>query len=487
MSEDFYPFVDSGDPAPDNMHLVGGARRAEPVENDGESTEALEKPTYTTRISVYDDMFSTPRVIVVEQSDVRTYLEDVTNTVHRTMKEQGGHLSLMIIRELVENFIHAQFSEPVISILDDGDTIRFADQGPGINDKERAFEFGVTSADRSKKRYIRGTGAGLPMVQQYVEAAGGAISVEDNLGAGTVVTVSVNAARVAEIERAVSRGAAVRGGHHNDGAPETANATMPGNPTYAQPSSAAMPANPGQMAGVGTFPDGMPGMPEAIALPPEAQWPGAPAPSMMPAGIAEPAGMQPQHAGNHAAMTPGAFDGTGQAHPQHAMGTAPGQPAYANPGAQAIPGAPYPGYYQQGYPWPGTAQTGWQAYGNPANPYTMTGTYGAAQPYGALRGWQQSAMQPPQYPAAVPPSNMGGEAPEGPKPPSPYVTERGSLALRFIAQNGKGGPTDLTRAFGNSDATWSRELDTLAGTGLIYKRGQKYVLTELGQGWAQQQ
>ena len=175
MSEDFYPFVDSGDPAPDNMHLVGGARGAEPVENDGESTEALEKPTYTTRISVYDDMFSTPRVIVVEQSDVRTYLEDVTNTVHRTMKEQGGHLSLMIIRELVENFIHAQFSEPVISILDDGDTIRFADQGPGINDKERAFEFGVTSADRSKKRYIRGTGAGLPMVQQYVEAAGGAI------------------------------------------------------------------------------------------------------------------------------------------------------------------------------------------------------------------------------------------------------------------------------------------------------------------------
>lgn len=53
--------------------------------------------------------------------------------------------------------------------------------------------------------------------------------------------------------------------------------------------------------------------------------------------------------------------------------------------------------------------------------------------------------------------------------------------------NGKGGPTDLTRTYGNSDATWSRELDTLSGTGLIYKRGQKYVLTELGQGWAQQQ
>lgn len=36
MSEDFYPFVDSGDPAPDNTHLVGGsaaATAADAVEN----------------------------------------------------------------------------------------------------------------------------------------------------------------------------------------------------------------------------------------------------------------------------------------------------------------------------------------------------------------------------------------------------------------------------------------------------------------------
>ena len=77
------------------------------------------------------------------------------------MKEQGGHISLMVIREIVENFIHAHFAEPIISILDGGDTIRFADQGPGIDDKERAFDFGVTSANSKMKRYIRGTGAGV--------------------------------------------------------------------------------------------------------------------------------------------------------------------------------------------------------------------------------------------------------------------------------------------------------------------------------------
>ena len=208
MAEDFYPFVDSGDPAPDNSHLNGSES---PVGGGGDHTEDSPSAVhFATRISVYDDMLSTPRVIVIEQKDVRTYLEEITNTVYRVMKEQGGHLSLMVIRELVENFIHAHFTEPVISILDGGDTIRFADQGPGIADKERAFEFGVTSADQEQKRYIRGTGAGLPMVQQYLENTGGAVSIEDNLNQGTVVTVSVDPDRVVEINRTVSRGAAVR-------------------------------------------------------------------------------------------------------------------------------------------------------------------------------------------------------------------------------------------------------------------------------------
>lgn len=443
MSEDFYPFVDSGDPAPDNTHLTGAAPIQE-ANRSGASAGATERSqsAYTTRISVYDDMLSTPRVIVVEQADVRTYLEDVTNTVHRTMKEQGGHLSLMIIRELVENFIHAQFSEPVISILDNGDTIRFADQGPGIDDKERAFEFGVTSADRFKKRYIRGTGAGLPMVQQYVEAAGGAISVEDNLGAGTVVTVSVNPVRVEEIERAVSRGAAVRSGHHDE--------------------------------------------------------------------VPVQAGAQPSGFGAVGA----------QASPNPNWGT--GMQAETDPRAMSM-GAMAPPY-PQGYPWMPGAGVGYPAYGNP---------YGMAQPYGgipqgypmqmgqlgqqshrAMLGGQmmgmpnlggvaggtetaRASMTPgtatpgATMPAAMPTPGMATNAiPGEPQPslaPRPYVSERGALALRYIAQNGKGGPTDLTRTYGNSDATWSRELDTLSGTGLIYKRGQKYVLTELGQGWAQQQ
>ena len=224
MSDDFYTMVDSGDPAPDNEHITGVREKR----NEGERVTAqAPKAMYAARIAVYDDMLSTPRVIVIEPQDVRTYLEETTNTVYRCMKEQGGHISLMVIREIVENFIHAHFAEPIISILDGGDTIRFADQGPGIDDKERAFDFGVTSANSKMKRYIRGTGAGFPMVQEYLENAGGAVSIEDNMGNGTVVTVSLNPKRVQEIERA--------GGHrlgrsgHRHRAADSGHAKRPAN------------------------------------------------------------------------------------------------------------------------------------------------------------------------------------------------------------------------------------------------------------------
>ena len=245
MSDDFYTMVDSGDPAPDNEHITGV--REEREEGEQTTTQAP-KAMYAARIAVYDDMLSTPRVIVIDPQDVRTYLEETTNTVYQCMKEQGGHISLMVIREIVENFIHAHFAEPIISILDGGDTIRFADQGPGIDDKERAFDFGVTSANSKMKRYIRGTGAGFPMVQEYLENAGGAVSIEDNMGNGTVVTVSLNPKRVQEIERAGGRGAAVR--------PETEQPTYPPPGAFAQQPMATQQMQPrmGQMQQPAMFP-----------------------------------------------------------------------------------------------------------------------------------------------------------------------------------------------------------------------------------------
>ena len=145
---------------------------------------------YPARVAVYDDPSAAPRVIVIDPKDIRDYLEEITATVSRLSKEQGGTLPFMVIREVVENFIHSYFRQPTISILDRGDTIRFSDQGPGIEEKERALEYGTTSATEEMRRYIRGVGSGLPYVQQYMQDKGGSLTIDDNMAGGTIVTIS---------------------------------------------------------------------------------------------------------------------------------------------------------------------------------------------------------------------------------------------------------------------------------------------------------
>jgi hypothetical protein len=108
----------------------------------------------------------------------------------------GGRVPYSVINELVENYVHADFRGPVVSILDAGNTIRFSDQGPGIKDKEKAVEPGYTTASVDMKRYIRGVGSGLPLVRDSLSLNDGSLRIDDNLGSGTVVTVSVGTAAV---------------------------------------------------------------------------------------------------------------------------------------------------------------------------------------------------------------------------------------------------------------------------------------------------
>lgn len=188
MARDFYPFVEQQD-------------------QEKPSLESIEV-NHPARIAVYDDAAAAPRVVVIEPGEVRSYLEEITSTVSRLSKEQGGTIPFMVIREIVENFIHAYFQAPTITILDGGNTIRFSDQGPGIKEKRLALEFGTSSATEEMKRYIRGVGSGLPYVQQYMTDKGGSLEVEDNISGGTVVTIST---RPKEDARAVSGASADEG------------------------------------------------------------------------------------------------------------------------------------------------------------------------------------------------------------------------------------------------------------------------------------
>ncbi|MDO4536557.1 MAG: ATP-binding protein [Coriobacteriales bacterium] len=172
MAQDFYPFVDNGNQLPEEGGVV----------------------SHPARIAVYDDAAAAPRVVVVEPKDVRSYLEEITLQVTQLAQQQGSTIPFMVIREIVENFIHAYFLEPTISILDHGCTIRFSDQGPGIREKERALQYGTSSATEEMRHYIRGVGSGLPYAQQYMKDKGGSLTISDNMSGGTIVTLSTKSA-----------------------------------------------------------------------------------------------------------------------------------------------------------------------------------------------------------------------------------------------------------------------------------------------------
>ena len=184
MARDFFPFVEENT-------------------NQGEkNTDSNNSLTvrYAARIAVYDDKSAAPRVVLVEPKDVRSYLDEIAATVNQLAHEQGGKIPFMVMREIVENFIHAHFVAPTISIMDNGNTIRFSDQGPGIKEKNRALEFGTSSATEEMKSFIRGVGFGLPYAQQYMVEKGGSLTLEDNISGGTIVTLSTRRSKDAHIQ-----------------------------------------------------------------------------------------------------------------------------------------------------------------------------------------------------------------------------------------------------------------------------------------------
>ena len=143
------------------------------------------------RIAVYDTLTSPPRVVSVEERDVPGLIAALAEKTYHSCREQGGNVPFTVINELIENLIHAYFCDVVITILDGGRVVRISDHGPGVDDKERAFLPGFTTANTEQRRFIRGVGSGLPIARESLGFLRGAITVEDNLGGGAVVTINM--------------------------------------------------------------------------------------------------------------------------------------------------------------------------------------------------------------------------------------------------------------------------------------------------------
>ncbi|HEV3232629.1 MAG TPA: ATP-binding protein [Candidatus Dormibacteraeota bacterium] len=103
---------------------------------------------------------------------------------------------LVVLRNLIENAVKYSPAESVVDIGYQGDADRVslwvADRGPGIpdGDKPRIFDQ-FYRVDHPDLRDVGGTGLGLFICKQLVEAQGGRIAVADRPGGGSVFSVAI--------------------------------------------------------------------------------------------------------------------------------------------------------------------------------------------------------------------------------------------------------------------------------------------------------
>ena len=150
------------------------------------------------RLAIYDTFMAAPRVVELNSRDYDDFINLLATKTYQYSKEVGGNVPYTILREAIENLIHAYFRDIVISIYNNGNTVRISDQGPGIKNKDKACEPGFSTATADMKQYIKGVGSGLPIIRETISFLGGAIEVEDNLDTGTVITLSVPQKATAE-------------------------------------------------------------------------------------------------------------------------------------------------------------------------------------------------------------------------------------------------------------------------------------------------
>lgn len=138
------------------------------------------------RVAIHANTQEPPSIEEVAADDPLVLIEELCERA-----EGASVLPAPAIREVIENLIHADFRDAVVTVADEGHTLRVSDHGPGIADIERAIEPGYSSADRRARSVVRGVGGGLPLARAMMDHAGGTLVLDANLGTGATVTLAL--------------------------------------------------------------------------------------------------------------------------------------------------------------------------------------------------------------------------------------------------------------------------------------------------------
>jgi len=139
----------------------------------------------SARVAVYTSASEPPELSELSDADAGVLVERLFEAVAR-----WASLPVVAVREIIENLVHAGFRDALVSVLCDGRVVRVSDSGPGIDDPLLATQPGFTTAGPEERRVVRGAGCGLPLAASLMDAEGGALELANNLGGGTVVTLS---------------------------------------------------------------------------------------------------------------------------------------------------------------------------------------------------------------------------------------------------------------------------------------------------------
>jgi anti-sigma regulatory factor (Ser/Thr protein kinase) len=153
------------------------------------SDDTLRGTTLVVRVAVHRAALEPPLITEIRDIEAAAIIESTFACV-----AQVSSVPPLALREIIENLIHAGFTDALVTVLDAGRTVRVSDRGPGITDPRRAVEPGYTTADEYIRSIVRGAGSGLALAQGLVAAEGGTLDINDNLGGGCVVTIAVEGA-----------------------------------------------------------------------------------------------------------------------------------------------------------------------------------------------------------------------------------------------------------------------------------------------------
>ncbi len=162
---------------------------AEPAERDSEATGQRPAVSMEAAVSIYQSVDAAPMVERLSAEAPEDLIGTLTERVWSLASQAGGGIPREAVHAVVENLVHADFDQVVVSILDGGNTVRVADRGPGIADKRKALLPGFTTATPAARSLLKGVGSGLAVAQAAMTLRGGGLELDDNLDGGTVVTL----------------------------------------------------------------------------------------------------------------------------------------------------------------------------------------------------------------------------------------------------------------------------------------------------------